>query len=186
MTAAMLLGMASVSLGQAGPGGPGGGGPGGGGPGGGGPGGGGFGQFDPAQFRQFQLDNIRQQLSATDDEWKVLEPKISKILDLQPLAITGGRGGFGRRGGGPGGPGGGGGGGGRGFGGPPNATQEKVQAVSAAVEANAPDTELKAKMATAREARDKARADLAAARKDLIGLLTTKQEAVLFAANIVE
>jgi hypothetical protein len=157
------------------------------GPGGGGPGGGGF---DPAQFRQMRLDMIREQLTAKDDEWKVLQPKIEKIIDLQPLAnVGGGRGMMGMGRGGPGGPGGQGGpGGGRGFGpgGQPNAVQEKVQAVNAAVEANANDQELKQKMTAAREARNKAREDLAKARKDLIEVLTTRQEAILFGMGIVE
>jgi len=53
-----------------------------GGPGGGGPGGG-RGPFDPAQFRQRMMDNIKEALEVnSDDEWKVLEPRVQKIMDV--------------------------------------------------------------------------------------------------------
>ena len=62
-------------------------------------GGGGGGNFDPAQFRQRMMDNIKQQMAATDEEWKVIEPKLQKVMDANMQARVGGRGGFGGRGG---------------------------------------------------------------------------------------
>src|SRR5438874_2102912 len=57
-------------------------------------------QFDPAQFRQQRLDRIKEQLGASDDEWKVLSPKIEKVMDVQRNTFGGFGGGRGR---GPGG-----------------------------------------------------------------------------------
>src|SRR5271170_5761883 len=81
----LLAALAMPVLGQAnggGGGGNGGGGGGGGGGfgGGGGGGGGGRGNFDPAQFRQRRLDNIKTQLGSTDDEFAALQPKIEKVM----------------------------------------------------------------------------------------------------------
>ena len=66
-------------------------------------GGGGFGRrgnFDPAQFRQQMMDDIKTQLGATDDEFKALQPKIEKVFDdtrqlraAQAMGFGGGRGG---------------------------------------------------------------------------------------------
>src|SRR5215831_6890440 len=56
---------------------------------GGGNGGGGGGNFDPTQFRQRMMDNIKEQMGAKDDEWKVIEPKLTKVMDAQRSAYTG-------------------------------------------------------------------------------------------------
>ena len=46
--------------------------------------GGGRGPFDPAQFRQRMMDNVKEALEVTsDDEWKVLEPRVQKIMDAR-------------------------------------------------------------------------------------------------------
>jgi hypothetical protein len=45
---------------------------------------------------------------------------------------------------------------------------------------------IKEKLDAVRQARDKAKLDLDAARKDLIGLLTSRQEAILFGMGILE
>src|SRR5437762_6836879 len=70
----------------------------------------GRGNFDPAQFRQRAMDRIKEQLGATDDEWKVIQPKVEKVMTAHRESRGGF--GFGGFGGGRGGPGGGGGGGG--------------------------------------------------------------------------
>jgi Spy/CpxP family protein refolding chaperone len=59
---------------------------------------GGRGNFDPAQFRQRMMDNLKQTLEVTnDDEWKAIEPRIQKIMDLRRESFSGmGRGMFGR------------------------------------------------------------------------------------------
>src|SRR5258706_11280205 len=76
--------------------------------GGGGGGGGGRRNFDPAQFRQQMLDGLKDSMEVTnDDEWKVLEAAITKVMDasqdVQSSTPRGfGRGGRGRNGGGGG------------------------------------------------------------------------------------
>src|SRR5688572_28506864 len=62
-------------------------------------------------FRERAMTDLKTRLGATDDEWKVLAPKVEKVMTAQRESRGGfGFGGFG--GGGRGGPGGGGGGGG--------------------------------------------------------------------------
>ena len=66
----------------------------------GGPGGPGGGRFDPAQMRQRMMDNLKQQLGVDDAAWKVMEPRLTKVMDLNRQAGGGpGRGMFGMMGG---------------------------------------------------------------------------------------
>src|SRR5688500_5381195 len=60
------------------------------------------GNFDPAQFREQRLNRIKEQLGANDEEWKVLQPKIGKVMEVQTQSF-GGFGGLGRGGRGGGG-----------------------------------------------------------------------------------
>ena len=203
VVAACLI--ASDSMAQNGGGGGGGGGGGFGGGGGGGQGGGGGGRrnrgnFDPAQFRQMQLDNAKEALEVTDDaEWNVLSAAIGKVYDAQQdvrsSAINGfrgmrnrgqngggGGGGFGGGGGnggatnaGGGGQGGGQGGGRRGgFGGTP---APEIQALQDAIDNKASADEIKSKLAKVREVQKANEAKLEAAQADLLKLLTPRQEA---------
>lgn len=72
----------------------------------------GYGQQPPggppdfAQMRQQMMDRLKDAMGASDDEWKVMEPRIESVQQLQRQ--TGGRGPgmFGPPPGGPGGPGG--------------------------------------------------------------------------------
>ena len=165
--------------GGGGNGGGGGGGGGGGRRNGGGGGGGGGGNFDPAQFRQRMMDNIKQQMGATDDEWKVIEPKLQKVMDINQQSRAGGRGfgGFGGRGGQNG-------GGNRGGG---NAAATADNPVAKAMQdlretldnKDASADDIAKKLTALRDARDKSKTDLAAAQKDLKEILTQRQEAVL-------
>src|SRR5215212_849332 len=131
------------------------------------------GNFDPAQVRQRAMDRIKEQLGANDDEWKVIEPKVDKVMNAQRES-RGGFGGFGGRGGG-----GGGGGGG--------ADQQPTTAVGKAgadlrttlEDKNAAPETIAKKLATLREAREKGRKDVADAQKELKEILTQRQEAVL-------
>lgn len=131
-------------------------------------------QFDPAQFKQQRLDRIKEQLGATDDEWKVLQPKIEKVMDAQMAGFGGG---FGRRGGNNGGdnaP-------------PPTPIQKASQDLRTLLEnKDASPDDIKAKLAALREARAKSKADLEAARKDLKEVLTQRQEAVLVTNGMLE
>ena len=178
-----------------------GGGGGGGGFGGGGGGGGGRrgGNFDPAQVRQQQLDNLKASLAITDDaEWNVVSAAIGKVLDAQQevQAVTprgggrggrrggGGAGGFGGGGGGAPGGGGPGGGGGRGFG---NQTPvPEMEALQAAIDNNAPADEIKSKLAAFRSVVTARQAKLTSAQADLLKLLSSRQEAVAVLAGLLK
>src|SRR6266446_6127215 len=63
--------------------------------------------FDPAQFRERQLENYRERIEVkSDEDWKKIEPLVSKVMDAQRDVRMGsfgfgfGRGGRGGRGGG--------------------------------------------------------------------------------------
>src|SRR5437667_10534878 len=61
----------------------------------------GRGNFDPEQFRQRMMDNYKERLEVkSDDEWKIIQDRIEKVMTAQREARIGG---FGRFGGGPGG-----------------------------------------------------------------------------------
>jgi hypothetical protein len=148
------------------------------------------GNFDPAQFRQRMMDRLKEQLGATDDEWKALEPKVSKVMDAQRDARSGGGfgggpGGGGRRGGGGGGAAGGGGGG------APAQPETEVGKAAAALRTALEDKataaeEIQKKLTTLRDARAKAHENLAKAQKDLKDLLTQRQEATLVVNGMLE
>lgn len=178
----LVLSASSLMAQPAGAGGAGGAGGGGGFGGAGGAGGrGGRGGFDPAA----QLENIKTALVASDDEWKVLQPKIEKLIAANNEVQQGNRGGRGGAGGG--------GRGGRGgAGGGPGGAAAGGAATSAVVaalndlrttleNAAAPAEQITQKLTALRDARAKAAANLAAARKEVKDLLTTRQEAVLVA-----
>ena len=152
----------------------------------------GQGNFDPAQFRQRQLDNYREQLDVkSDDDWNKIEPLITKVMDAQRDARMGmGFGGFGRGGRGRGGD--------QGantdqagntnrnrnrFGGPANPAMEALQK---AIDDKASGEELKAKLAKFREARKEKEADLAKAQEELHKALSPRQDAAAVLAGLVK
>ena len=134
------------------------------------------GNFDPAQMRERYMNSIKEQLKADDDEWKVLSPKIEKLMTAQ--RDTRGGGGFRGR------PGGGGG----------NADNQPTTPVAKASadlrtaleNKDTPAEDIAKKLAALREARDKARADLTAVQKELKEVLTQRQEAVLVTMGMLE
>jgi len=133
------------------------------------------GNFDPAQMRERFMNSIKEQLKADDDEWKVLSPKIEKLMTAQRDARAGG-GGFRGRGGGGGGD---------------NQPTTPVAKASADLRTaldnkDTPAEDIAKKLAALREARDKARADLAAVQKELKEVLTQRQEAVLVTMGMLE
>ena len=152
----------------------------------------GRGNFDPAQFRAQMMERLKTQLGASDDEWKVLEPKVTKVMDASRAASTN-RGGFG----GPGGPGGDRGGrtrGGDTAGGTPAAPTTPATPVAQAAQelrtvaenkASTPE-ECAQKLAAYRAAREKAKGEVVAAQKELKELLTPKQEAILVSTGTLE
>jgi len=126
-----------------------------------------------------QLGTLQQQLKVSDDDWKLLKPKIQKVLDaMAALGIASPIGGMGF---------GGGGGFGGGMGG--GSTSEVGKAIkdmrTTVRDAKSTDDDVKAKLAVVRDARTKAKGDLATAQKDLIELLTPRQEAVLTNYGII-
>jgi hypothetical protein len=162
-------------------------------------GGGGFGRgnFDPQQIRQNMLDNVRDQLSVTnDDEWKVIGDQVQKVMDAQlQLSASGSLNMFrlfrrnnnnnGQGGGNGGGAattgGGAGNGGGRRAGGMAaflgaDASDPEGEALQAALDRNAPPAEIKAAIAKVMTARKQKQDKLDQARSGLRDLLTPKQE----------
>jgi hypothetical protein len=131
----------------------------------GGPGGG----FDPAQFQQRIMEQIRQSLNVTNDnEWAVIQPLVQKVMDTRREA--GGGGGVGMPGpGGPVGP------GGRGRLGAQASSEQ--QALQKAIDDGAPVPQIKDVLAKCRAARKDKQAKLEAAQNNLKNVLNIKQEA---------
>ena len=159
--------------------------------GGGGGGGGGRGNFDPEAMRQRMMDGYKQALDVqSDDEWKVIEPRIQKVTDARMnIGFGGMRGMFGggRRGGG-GGPGGGNAQGDqqpqrRNFGPQPSATAQSLQS---AIEAKAPADQIKAKLEAYRQERKDKQAALEKAQEDLKKVLNVRQEAAAVLAGLLD
>lgn len=131
--------------------------------------------FDPEQMRARMMERYREQLEVkSDDEWKVLEPRIAKVSEARRELGAFGRGfGGGRRGGDD-----------RGgndqggnrprFGSEPSPEAEALQK---AIEAKAPADEIKTKLAKYRESQKQKEAKLAQAQEDLKKLLSVRQEA---------
>ncbi|MEK7685915.1 MAG: hypothetical protein AAB466_10885 [Verrucomicrobiota bacterium] len=143
---------------------------------------------DPEQFRQRMAERIRERLEVkNDDEWKLLQARIEKVAQARrEVGFGGGFGGgaFGRRGG-PGGGGPGGGPGGqadnnqqrRGPGGFGTEPSPEAEALQKALEGKASNDEIKAKLASLREAQKAKEAKLEKAQEELRKVLTVKQEA---------
>ena len=152
----------------------------------------GGGNFDPAQFRQRMLDNVRERFEIkSDDEWKVIQPLVEKVMDARrDVGFGGGFGRGGRRGGNNNGTDAQAGGdnnqggrrGARGGGDP----GPEVADLQKAIDANASKDELKTKLAKVRAAHKEKEAKLAAAQDDLKKVLTVKQEAVAVLMGFVQ
>jgi hypothetical protein len=144
--------------------------------------------MDPQQIQQMMqqrmMDNFREQLAVTNDaEWGVIEERLAKVarmkMETMFSAGAGMMGGM-RRGGGNGQ-----GGGMRGFPGfgQPDADVENLQK---AVESNASTVQVKEAVAKLREARKQKQADLVKAQEELRKVLTTRQEAKLILAGMLD
>jgi hypothetical protein len=134
----------------------------------------GRGNFDPEQMRVRMMERYREQLEVkSDDEWKVLESRITKVSDAR--REMGGFGGFGR------------GGGRRGGGGDDQAGANRPrfgpepsaegEALQKAIEAKASADEIKSKLAKYRESQKQKEAKLAQAQDELKKVLSVRQEA---------
>ena len=146
------------------------------------------GQFDPAQMQQRMMERMKEQLGAYDDEWKIMGPRLTKVMELNRQTSGMGRGmmmfgGFGGRGGRPGdtsrGP-----GGGRE---PRGQTNRQLTPVETAMQAlrttlqdeSASPEQIKNQLTALRAAREKALQNLAVAQQELRQILTMRQEAML-------
>jgi len=151
----------------------------------------GRGNFDPAQFRQRMLDDLKERLEVTSDaEWKIISERIEKVMDAQRDARMGG--GFGRggprRGGGPDNPGGGDNNGGN----RPNrpnpfaADNPDRDSLQKAVDGKASSDELKGKMAKLRDSLKEKEAILSKAQDELKKVLSVRQESIAMLAGLVK
>jgi hypothetical protein len=144
----------------------------------GGPGGG---NFDPAQFQQHILDNVRDQLNFTNDtDWSAVQPLVQKVLDARrEVGGAGMRGLMGRRSSQ-------GGTGGSRFGGgmfgQPSPEQEALQK---ALDDNAPASQVKDLLAKYKASQQAKQAKLESAQDAFKAVLTSKQEAQAFLLGLV-
>jgi hypothetical protein len=144
-------------------------------------GGGPGGNFDPAQFQQRMMDNIRDQLNFTNDtDWSAVQPLVQKVMDARrDVGGAGLRGLFGRnRGGQNGGPGGGRGG----MFGQPSQEQEALQK---AIDDDAPAGQIKELLAKYKTSQQAKQVKLEAAQDALKAVLTGKQEAQAYMMGLV-
>jgi hypothetical protein len=146
------------------------------------------GQFDPEQMRQRMAERMKEQLGVDDAAWKVMEPRLQKVMDLSRQAGGGGRGMMFGMMGGPGGqrPG----QEGRG----PGGQQRELSPVEKAMEQlqttldnpSASPEEIKKQLTALRTAREKARQELATAQQSLREILTVRQEAQLVRMGMLD
>jgi len=146
------------------------------------------------------MDRVKEALKCSDNEWKVLGPKVDRIMTLSRDADSGrgrmfrgggrGTGGGPQMGGGPAGDRGGRPANGRGGGPGAGATSPVAKAVddlqTTLDNPQATSDQIMAKLAALRAARDKAQKELAKARQDLRQLVTQRQEAQLVLMGILE
>jgi len=148
---------------------------------------------DPGQFRQDMLDRTHDQLEITNnEEWKAIEPLVSKVMDAQRDVMGMRMGGMfgGGRGGRRGGDNNNANGGGDqqrarrpNFFGEPSAT---VTALRKAIDDKAPSAEIKTKLAAVRAETKAKEAKLDAAQEELRSVLTARQEAIAVANGLLK
>ncbi|HAU37635.1 MAG TPA: hypothetical protein DCX07_07950 [Phycisphaerales bacterium] len=135
------------------------------------------------QFRQQAMERMKEMMGASDEEWKVLQPRIEKVQTLSRQA----RGGMGFRMGGRR--------GGRGGDQPPEAATDREQTD---VEKKMSDLQkllqnkdskaedIKTALTAYRDARAAVRAELEKAQKELREILTLRQEAQLVTMGMLD
>jgi hypothetical protein len=142
------------------------------------------GNFDPAQFQQRMMDNIRDQLNFTNDtDWSAVQPLVQKVMDARrDVGGAGLRGLFGRNRGGQNGGNGGPGGGRGGMFGTPSPEQEALQK---ALDDDVPAAQVKDLLAKYKASQKVKQAKLEAAQAELKAVLTSKQEAQAYLLQLV-
>ncbi len=149
------------------------------------------GNFDPEQMRARMMERYKEAFEVTkDDEWKIIQERIDKVLTAQRETRIGGFGfaGGGRRGGGNANAGDNNNNGGNrrtrgGFGGEPN---PDVEALQKALEDKASPDQIKAKLAKVRESMKQKEANLAKAQVDLKEVLSVRQEATAVTMGLLK
>ena len=128
----------------------------------------GRGNFDPADFQQRFMDNIKERLAYTNDtEWAAVQPLIQKVFDARREVGFGGMGRFGGRGGGD-------------NAGRRNAFNQpgpEAEALQKALDDNAPTPQVKTLLEKYRATRKDKQAKLEAAQENLRKVLSLRQEA---------
>lgn len=152
-----------------------------------GPGEGGPGQregrrgFDREGMQQRMMEMMKERLGATDEEWQVIQPRLSEVMELSQSTQAGGMGMFGmfgRRG--------------RDRGNDQSdASANPVQAAASSLQETldkeAPSsTEIQNKLLALRGAREQAKQKLAAAQQKLREVLSVKQEAQLVLMGMLD
>ena len=145
---------------------------------------------DPSQFQARRMERYREQLEVKkDDEWKVVQQRIERVLaaeselrlagfggayrrdstnNVAPLQRTANRGGRSNRG--------------------PRTTSElnpDVVALESALDSNAPPEEIKARLAKFRDMLKQKEASLGKARDELRQILSIRQEALAIRAGLL-
>ena len=141
------------------------------------------GNFDPAQFRERQMERHRERIEVkSDDDWKKIEPIIGKVMDAQRDVRMGI--GLGGRGGRPGGNADGGGNANRNRDG--GQSTPELTELQKALDDKAPAEEVKAKLVKFREARKTREAALEKAQEELRKALSPRQEAGAILAGLLK
>jgi hypothetical protein len=151
------------------------------------------GQFDPQRMRQMMDQRMKEMFGATDQEWTILGPRVTKVQELSREVGGGGRGGMmfgpmGRRGGPQGGPQNGRQGGRQGM---PAREQTEVEKASEQLRTllentSASPEQIKSQLIVLRSAKEKAKQQLAVAQKELRQVITLRQEALCVMMGILD
>lgn len=152
------------------------------------------GQFDPERMRQMMAERMKERLGVDDQAWKVMEPRLTKVMELSRQASGGGRGMFGMFGSSRGGQRPGQEGRGPGDRQGPEGQERQLNPVEKAMEQlqttldnqSASSDEIKKQLTALRTAREKAKQELATAQQSLREILTVRQEAQLVAMGMLD
>ncbi len=153
--------------------------------------------FDPQRMQQMMEQRMQEQLGATAEEWTVIGPRLTKVMNLSRQTGAGVGGmrmgmmapGAGRRGGPEGDQGGPAGRGARGplAQGEPTAVDKATESLQTTLENSAATSdEIRTKLTALRTAREKATQELATAQQDLRQVLTLRQEAQLVLMGLLK
>ena len=141
---------------------------------------GGF-ERNPEQMRTMILEGIKRQIEASDEEWKVIEPRITKIMALSREQRSGNRGGFG--------------------GDRPAGMQRREQSAeddkseleklseelqTLVNNEDATNEQIKNKLTALRKAREKGLRELEITKAELVSILSLRQEANLVVMGILD